>query len=115
VLPGLRSITVLLCVVGAVTLWTAAADAHAPTARAAAKTVKCGIGSGREFGYTYLTSLSVTNTSCSTGTALAKRHGKESGWRCTTKRLATSPVQYQSRETCTDGSRQIVWAFSQNT
>jgi hypothetical protein len=75
----------------------------------------CGVGSGLGYGYTYLTSLSVTHTSCATGRSVAKKHGHIRGWRCSTKRLATSPVQYQSRVTCTSGRRRVVWTYSQNT
>jgi hypothetical protein len=113
-LRGLSWITILsvaaVAAFGAVT-----AGAHTPVARAAAKTEKCSIGTGRSFGYTYLTSLSARGTSCATATTLAKHHGKESGWRCSIKRLATSPIQYQARDTCTAGSREVVWGFTQNT
>jgi hypothetical protein len=90
----------------------AVSAAHEPDARAAAN---CGVGSGRSLGYTYVTSLTVRGTSCSTGKNLAKHHGHVSGWSCKNKRLATNPVQYQGRETCTSGSRRVVWTYSQNT
>jgi hypothetical protein len=79
----------------------------------AAKT--CSIGSGRQFGYTYVTSLTASGASCSTATKLVKAHGRKAGWSCSVKRLATSPIQYQARETCVSGSRKVVWGFSQNT
>jgi hypothetical protein len=88
------------------------AFAHAPQARIAGS---CGVGSGHGYGYTYLTSLKVTRTSCSTGKSVAKHHGHVKGWKCSTKRLATSPVQYEARVTCKSGSRQVIWTFSQNT
>ena len=106
-----RAIVVLL-VLSAALLIAAAAVAHSPRAGAAGG---CSVGSGQGYGYTYLTSLKVTNTSCTTGKTVAKHHGRVSGWKCSTKRLATSPVQYESRVTCTSGSRQVVWTFSQNT
>jgi hypothetical protein len=90
----------------------AAAIAHQPVAHAAAS---CGVGSGLGYGYTYLTSLTVRGTSCSTGRHVVKHHGKVSGWHCTKKRLATNPTQYQERETCTKGSRRVKWTYSQNT
>jgi len=86
--------------------------AHEPVARIAAN---CSVGSGRGDGYTYVTSLSVRHASCSAGKSLVKHHGSVRGWRCTKKRLATSPVQYQERETCTHGSRSVVWGYTQNT
>lgn len=92
-------------------LMTATALAGSPVATAAGG---CGVGSGHGYGYTYLTSLSVTRTSCSTGKALAKKHGHVSHWKCATKRLATSPVQYEDRVSCSNGARRVVWTFSQN-
>jgi hypothetical protein len=89
-----------------------AAPAHYVRAHAARG---CGVGSGHGYGYTYLTSLTVHNTSCSTGKSVAKHHGHFPGWHCSTKRLATSPVQYDSRVTCHSGSRQVIWTFTQNT
>ncbi|MGH2888583.1 MAG: hypothetical protein ACRDNJ_03045 [Solirubrobacteraceae bacterium] len=65
-------------------------------------------------GYSYLYRLSVSRTSCSAGTKLAARHGHERGWRCHKTRLATSPVQYMDRETCTSGRRKVSWEFSHN-
>jgi hypothetical protein len=80
----------------------------------AAKT--CSVGSGREFrGYAYVTSLTASGTSCSTASSLVRAHGHKAGWRCSVKRLATSPIQYQARETCTSGRRRVVWGFTQNT
>jgi len=75
----------------------------------------CSIGTGRSFGYTYLTSLTETGTTCSTATALAKAHGHKPGWSCHVKKLATSPVQYEARETCTRAAAKVIWGFSQNT
>jgi hypothetical protein len=86
--------------------------ASAPRAHAAGS---CNVGSGTGYGYSYLTSLTVRNTSCGTGKHLAKKHGNVSGWSCHKKRLDTSPVQYDDRETCTSGSAKVVWTFTQNT
>jgi len=106
-----RAWVVLLVSSGTLLIATGAL-AQSPRAGAAGG---CGVGSGKGYGYTYLTSLKVTNTSCTTGKTVAKHHGHVSGWKCSTKRLATSPVQYESRVTCKSGSRQVVWTFSQNT
>ena len=102
---------VLLLASSGILLLATGALAHSPRARAAGN---CGVGSGHGYGYTYLTSLKVTRTSCATGRSVAKHHGHVKGWKCSTKRLATSPVQYESRVTCKSGSRQVVWTFSQN-
>jgi hypothetical protein len=102
---------VLLLLSSGILLTATGALAHSPRARAAGN---CGVGSGHGYGYTYLTSLKVTNTGCATGKTVAKHHGHVKGWKCSTKRLATSPVQYESRVTCKRGSRKVVWTFSQN-
>jgi hypothetical protein len=91
---------------------SAVAVAHQPVARTAGS---CSVGTGHGFGYTYLVTLSVRGTNCATGKSVAKRHGRVSGWSCGKKRLQTSPVQYDDRETCTSGSRRVQWTFTQNT
>ena len=73
------------------------------------------MGAGKGYGYSYLTSLTVRGTNCATGRGVVARHGHVPGWGCSKKRLATSPVQYDDRETCHSGSRQVVWTFTQNT
>jgi hypothetical protein len=90
----------------------AAASIGAPLGQIAAN---CSIGTGRGYGYSYLTSLSVARTSCAVGRTVARHHGHVSGWKCTKKRLDTSPVQYDDRETCTSGRRLVRWTFTQNT
>ncbi len=75
----------------------------------------CSVGTGHGYGYSYLTSLKAFRTSCSTGRALAKRHGHEGGWSCKRIRLDTSPVQYDNRVTCLSGQRKVVWTYTQNT
>ena len=89
-----------------------ALDASAREARAAGS---CSVGSGHGYGYSYLTSLNVSGTSCSTGRSVAKHHGRVSGWSCRSKRLDSSPVQYDERVTCRSGKRQVVWTYTQNT
>ncbi len=100
-----------LTVAAAALLAATGALAHSPAARMASN---CGVGSGTGYGYTYLTSLTVKRTSCANGKSVAKHHGSVKGWRCSTKKLASSPVQVQDRETCTSGSRQVVWTYTQN-
>lgn len=107
---GFRAMVGMM-VVAATLLAAAVALAHSPTARMASS---CGVGSGTGYGYTYLTSLSVTRTSCANGKSVARHHGKVQGWRCATRKLASSPVQVQDRETCNSGSRQVVWTYTQN-
>jgi hypothetical protein len=115
ILRARRAAVSALVSIGAVASAGIASSALAAPAPAAHAAASCGVGNGKGYGYTYLTSLTVTHTSCSTGKAVAKKHGHVSGWHCSTKRLATSPVQYQARVTCTSGSRRVVWTFTQNT
>ena len=94
-------------------LWVvASAAADGPSAQAA---TGCNVGTGTGYGYSYLTSLSVRRTGCATGRTVVKHHGHVRGWSCQKKRLDTSPVQYDDRETCRSGARQVVWTFTQNT
>jgi hypothetical protein len=104
-------VLVVLLSSSVILLTASGAPAQPPRARAAGS---CGVGSGHGYGYTYLTSLKVTKTSCATGRNVARHHGHVHGWKCSTKRLATSPVQYESRVSCESGSRRVVWTFSQN-
>jgi hypothetical protein len=92
-------------------LLAAATAAGQPVAHTAGG---CGVGSGRGYGYTYLTSLSVHRTSCSTGKKVVRHHGHLGGWHCSKTRLATSPVQYDERESCKSGGRRVVWTYTQN-
>jgi hypothetical protein len=96
----------------AVILATAAVAPARPASAHAAST--CAVGRGQGFGYTYLTSLSVKGIGCASGRAVVKHRGGR-GWKCAKKRLASSPVQYDDRETCKSGSRQVVWTFTQDT
>jgi hypothetical protein len=82
---------------------------------AAHNAAACSVGSGEGYGYTYLTSLSVSHTTCATGVKLVRHKGKLSGWRCTKKVLDTSPVQYDARMTCTDHSSRVTYMVTQNT
>jgi hypothetical protein len=98
-------LVVLTATVGLLAAATAAGQPVAHAARA------CGVGSGRGYGYTYLTSLSVRHISCSNGKKVVRHQG---GWHCSKKRIATSPVQYDERETCKRGGRRVVWTYTQN-
>lgn len=75
----------------------------------------CSVGSGEGYGYTYLTSLTVSHTTCTVGKRLVRKKGKVSGWHCTKKVLDRSPDQYDARETCTKSSSRVTYTFTQNT
>jgi hypothetical protein len=104
---------VALGVTGAAAACLSAGSSAAPVAHIAKNC--SGLGSGRQFGYTYVTAIAESGTTCSAAEGLVKAHGRERGWKCTTKRLATSSIQYEASETCTSGSKKVVWNFSQNT
>jgi hypothetical protein len=75
----------------------------------------CSVGSGRGYGYSYLTYLWVYKTNCSTGRNVARHHGHVKGWGCKKKILDRSPVQYDAKVTCRSGKRQVQWTYTQNT
>ena len=76
----------------------------------------------------YFTSLSVKNTTCAKGRAVALAHyrcrtetGRKGrcsrrvkGFRCTEKRQSI-PSQFDSRVTCIDGGKRVVFTYQQNT
>lgn len=83
-------------------------------------------GDERKLGATYVTSLSAKKTSCKKAKGVVKayhscRGSKTScsksvnGYSCSQKKLATSPVQYEARVTCTNGSKRVKHVYSQNT
>lgn len=104
---------IALAATGAAVACVAAASSAQPVAHVAKN---CPVGTGEEFhGYAYVTAIAESGTTCSAASSLVKAHGHQSGWKCTTKRDATNPVQYMDSETCTNGSRKVVWNFSVNT
>ena len=78
-------------------------------------------------GQGYFTSLKATGISCSGAKDVMMGHYKcrtkngikgkcpsFNGWRCTEKRVAIS-TEYNSRVTCTKGSRKVVYTYNQDT
>jgi hypothetical protein len=109
-----RSLTtaIALAATGAAAAMAAAGSSAAPVAHVARN---CPIGTGEEFhGYTYVTAIAESGTTCSVADSLIKAHGHQSGWRCTTKRGQSSQFQYQASTTCTNGVRKVIWNFSEN-
>jgi hypothetical protein len=107
--------------------YTLTGDAGATTAHAAAK---CSLRKdGRKLGATYVTSLSVTRTSCSSGKKVVKAynacrraHGGAKG-RCT-KRVrgyhcsetrTSIPTEFSAKVGCKDGSRRVNFKYTQFT
>lgn len=101
--------------------------AASPTAHASRS---CSLaGSYRSLGPTYVTSLSVRNTSCATGKRVVRAyyrcriasggrrgrcHHRVLGFRCSERR-SSSPVQFDARVTCSSGSRRVTHVYTQNT
>ncbi|MEA2458914.1 MAG: hypothetical protein QOC95_1886 [Thermoleophilaceae bacterium] len=94
------------------------AAGSSPQARAAGS---CHLSSyeQRHLGASYVTSLSVSNTSCKTGKAVVRSYhrngGHVSGWSCHRRILDKSPAQYDARATCTRGSKRVVHTYTKNT
>lgn len=113
--PSLRS-AALLSAALLVTSLTIPAELLARAARSPSHAAaKCGVGSGEGYGYTYVTSLQVSGTTCATGTAVVRSKAKLKGWQCTRTVLDKSPVQYDAREKCLSGKRQVIYVYTQNT
>jgi hypothetical protein len=85
---------------------------------------------GEHLGPTYLTSLSVTGTSCSTGLTVVReyhgcqlKHGgvkgrctsKVDGFLCSEKRGPSIPTEFFSSVSCKSGSRRVNYKYSQFT
>jgi hypothetical protein len=81
----------------------------------------------RNLGASYVTSLSVSHVSCSTGKSVVRayqacrsRHGwkgscgSAAGYSCSRRILDSSSVQYDARVTCSRGSKRVVHTYTQN-
>lgn len=96
---------------------------------AAAKS--CNIsGKERKLGATYVTSLTVTKTTCGTGEAVVKafhqcrlKNGKagrcgkkvKNGWSCSESRKNAIPTQYDASATCSKGKKRVKHKYTQFT
>lgn len=85
---------------------------------------------GEHLGPTYLTALSVSGTSCSTGFAVVRayhdcqlKHGgvkgrcaaTVDGFRCTEKRGPSIPTEFFSGVSCQNGSKHVNYKYTQFT
>ena len=119
---------VLLVAVAAVSLLCAASAGASPSVHAAGKCHLSGHDQ-RHSGASYLTSLSVKHTSCSTGKAVVRAfnacrhasggagghcHHRVKGYSCSEHRAGIS-VQYDSTTNCSRGSRRVHFTYTQNT
>ena len=114
--------------IGAAVALPAAPAAAKPTAVEASG---CSIPHGGEhLGPTYLTSLTVSGTSCGTGLAVVRayhscqlKHGGVKatcstsvvGFRCREHRGPSIPSEFYSSVSCTSGSRHVSYKYSQFT
>lgn len=117
----------LVALVGAALCSATAAQASSPTAHPSSS---CHLGKdGRRLGATYVTSLSVTRVSCSTGkrvvkayNACRKAHGgvkgkcprKVLGYSCTEKRQSI-PTEITAHVSCKAGARRVRFNYEQFT
>jgi hypothetical protein len=122
-----HGLTVLLGVLVPLCLLLPAAGA-APVAKVAGS---CRIPNGGEhLGPTYLTSLTVSGTSCSTGLTVVRGyhacqlkaggvkstcHSTVDGFRCSEKRGPSIPTEFYSSVSCTDHSERVNYKYSQFT
>jgi hypothetical protein len=94
-----------------------AAAGSSPIAHAAGK---CHLSSHeqRHLGASYVTSLSVSGTSCRTGKSVTRSYhahgGHVSGWGCSRHILDSSRFQYDARVTCKRGGKRVVHTYTQN-
>jgi hypothetical protein len=115
---------VFAVLLAAVLALPAPAAAAPPVAEAARS---CGVGDGRGYGTTYVTSLRVSGTSCRSGKRVVRafhacRPGRRGrcgrrvrGYRCREGQRDRSPVQYDARVTCRNGGNVVKHRYTQNT
>jgi hypothetical protein len=113
-------LTLALALLTAVLL-APSAHAAAPVATAS-KT--CGIGDSRSYGTTYVTAISVRNTSCRNGRRLIRafhacRPGKSGkcpsvkGYSCSERRYNKGRTSYDSDVTCRKGEKTVKHTYVQ--
>jgi len=101
-----------------------ASSAHAGPIAGASKT--CARGDERSYGTTYVTAISVSNTSCRNGRKLIRafhacRPGKSgkcssvSGYSCSEHRYNKGRISYDSNVTCRKGSKTVKHTYTQFT
>jgi hypothetical protein len=122
-----RALLVTAVALAVVVGYTVTADAGAPTAHAAGK---CSVSKdGRKLGATYVTSLSVTKVSCSSGKKVVKAynacrrsHGGAKGrcprpvrgYHCSETRTSI-PTEFSAKVGCKDGRRRVNFKYTQFT
>lgn len=83
-------------------------------------------GKQQSLGATYVTTLSAKGTSCRKAEKVVKAYNdcrgsskkckrKVLGFKCRTKVLASSPLQYDAKATCKKGGSKVKFNYTQNT
>jgi hypothetical protein len=117
----MRRFTSALALLAAVTAFAPAAGAAGPTATAS-KT--CSVGNERGYGTTYVTAISVSNTSCRSGRKLVRayhacRPGKSGkcssvkGYSCSERRYNKGRTSYDSDVSCRKGNKTVKHTYTQ--
>ncbi len=105
--------------------------ASSPAVRIAIAAGACSIPhKGEHLGPTYLTSLSVSGTSCTTGLTVVREYhncqlkrggvkakctSRVDGFLCSEKRGPSIPTEYYSSVSCQSGSKRVNYKYSQFT
>ena len=110
----------------ALTLVAALAATASAGASTATASKSCTVGNSRSYGTSYVLSINVSHTSCSTGRRVVRafhacRPGKAGhcrhrvlGYSCSERRTV-GRASYDSRVTCRNGSRVVKHTYSQFT
>ncbi|MEA2331358.1 MAG: hypothetical protein QOH58_1496 [Thermoleophilaceae bacterium] len=84
----------------------------------------CGVGDSRSYGTTYVTAISVTNTTCRAGKSVIRafhacRPGKSGkcasvkGYSCSESRFNKGRISYDSNVTCRKGGKTVRHTYTQ--
>jgi hypothetical protein len=89
----------------------------------------CSVGSGRDLGATYVTSVNAKRTTCKKARSLVRAYhrcrrdngGADGkcpsirGYSCSERKLADSRNQYDARASCKRGRKRVTQVYTQNT
>jgi hypothetical protein len=113
--------------VAVLTLVAALAATASAGASTATASKSCSVGNSRSYGTTYVLSISVSHTSCSSGRSVIRAfhscrpgkagycHRRVLGYSCSERRFDKIKTQYSARVTCRKGSRVVKHTYQQFT
>jgi hypothetical protein len=119
-----RAAAVLVASMALIAAIGSGAAASTPQATASKS---CSVGNSRSYGTTYVLSISVSNTSCSSGRSVIRAfhacrpgkagacHRRVLGYSCSERRFDKIRTQYSARVTCRKGSRVVKHTYEQFT